>query len=236
MAENKDLRDEIRELRRQSARAGAAELAAAAVDGVIVDRVDGVARDDLRELAVAVRDHPGVRAVVLAGAPDGGGVAIVSAVRPDSGLHASELIGDAARTVGGGTGKNAGPGRGRRQGHEPHRRGARPGPPGCRHRVTGLSRGPCASLGLDLGSRRIGVAVSDPTGVLATPHDVIARSGDEQADHRRILEIAAELGVECIVVGLPLSLDGHVGPAAAAALAEVDAPGCHHRPPGRHLR
>jgi putative holliday junction resolvase len=78
------------------------------------------------------------------------------------------------------------------------------------------------ALGLDLGSRRIGVAVSDPTGVLASPHDVIVRSGDEASDHRRILEMAAELGVERIVVGLPLSLDGQVGPAAAAALAEVD--------------
>jgi len=45
--------------------------------------------------------------VVLGGVADGGGVAIVSAVRADSGLHASELIIEAARTVGGGTGKSA---------------------------------------------------------------------------------------------------------------------------------
>jgi len=78
------------------------------------------------------------------------------------------------------------------------------------------------TLGLDLGSRRIGVAVSDAGGVLATPHGVIERSGDEAADHRRIVELAAELGAERIVVGLPLSLDGSVGRAAAAALAEVE--------------
>jgi len=77
-------------------------------------------------------------------------------------------------------------------------------------------------LGLDLGSRRIGVAVSDPGQVIATPHGVVERSGDEAVDHRRILEIARELGAERIVVGLPLSLDGSVGPAAAAALAEVE--------------
>jgi putative Holliday junction resolvase len=78
------------------------------------------------------------------------------------------------------------------------------------------------TLGLDLGSRRIGVAVSDPGGVLASPHTTIERSGVEADDHRRILDEARELGVERLVVGLPLSLDGSVGPAAAATLGEVE--------------
>jgi putative Holliday junction resolvase len=78
------------------------------------------------------------------------------------------------------------------------------------------------ALGLDLGSRRIGVAVSDAGGILASPYGVIERSGDEATDHRRILAMAGELGVGCIVVGLPLSLDGSVGPVAAATLAEVE--------------
>jgi putative holliday junction resolvase len=78
------------------------------------------------------------------------------------------------------------------------------------------------ALGLDLGSRRIGVAVSDPGGVLATPCAVIERSGDEALDHRHILELAAEWEATHLVVGLPLSLDGSVGPAARAALAEVE--------------
>jgi putative holliday junction resolvase len=77
-------------------------------------------------------------------------------------------------------------------------------------------------LGIDLGFRRVGVAVSDPGGVLATPYEVILRSGDPARDHQRIIEIATEVGAERIVVGLPLSLDGSVGPAAAAALAEVE--------------
>jgi len=72
-----------------------------------VARVDGLERDDLRELALAVRDHPGIRGVVLGSAPPGGGAAIVSAVTADSGLHASDLIADAAKLVKGGTGKNA---------------------------------------------------------------------------------------------------------------------------------
>ena len=72
---------------------------------MIVARVDGVGRDDLRDLAVAVRDL-GVRAVVLGGAPDEGGVALVAAVTKDSGFEASALIADAARTVKGGGGKS----------------------------------------------------------------------------------------------------------------------------------
>ncbi|MGZ4716872.1 MAG: alanine--tRNA ligase [Acidimicrobiales bacterium] len=105
--EVKELRDELKELRRQAARSGADDLVALAVDGVAVARVDGLERDDLRELALAVRDHPGIRGVVLGSAPPGGGAAIVSAVTADSGLHASELIADAAKLVKGGTGKNA---------------------------------------------------------------------------------------------------------------------------------
>ena len=107
VAEVKDLKARVRELERQAASGRAGELAAAAIDGVVVARVDGLDRDALRDLAVAVRDVPEVRAVVLGSAPDGGGVAIVAAVRAESGLHASELIADAARAVKGGTGKNA---------------------------------------------------------------------------------------------------------------------------------
>ena len=77
-------------------------------------------------------------------------------------------------------------------------------------------------MGVDLGTRRIGVAVSDEGEVLASPYEVLARSGDEQRDHRRLLEIAAEVGARRLVVGLPLSLDGSIGPAAASALAEVE--------------
>ncbi len=102
--EFKALRDEIQELRRAVAGNRAGELAADAVDGVVVARVDGTTRDEVRELALAVRQQPGVRAVVIGGEPDGGGVALVAAVTRDSGLEARTLIADAARTVGGGGG------------------------------------------------------------------------------------------------------------------------------------
>ncbi len=105
--ENKELREELKALKRQMATAGSDDLAASAVDGIVIARVDGLDREHLRDLALAVRDHADIRAVVLGGAPDGGGVSMVSAVVADSGLHASELIAEAAKLVKGGTGKNA---------------------------------------------------------------------------------------------------------------------------------
>jgi putative holliday junction resolvase len=78
-------------------------------------------------------------------------------------------------------------------------------------------------LGVDLGSRRIGLAVSDPAGRVATPLTIVERSGDRAADHRTIVAQAREAGASRIVVGLPLSLSGDVGPAARAVLEEVDA-------------
>ena len=78
-------------------------------------------------------------------------------------------------------------------------------------------------LGVDLGMRRIGLAVSDPTGTLAGPHAVLERSGDEDADRRAIVAVAREVGAERIVVGLPRSLSGRDGPAAVAARAEAAA-------------
>lgn len=78
------------------------------------------------------------------------------------------------------------------------------------------------AVGIDLGARRIGVAVSDSGGVLASPHDTVERSGAETTDHRRIAEIVREVGAGVVVVGLPLSLSGGSGPAARAVLAEVE--------------
>ncbi len=78
------------------------------------------------------------------------------------------------------------------------------------------------ALGIDLGSKRIGVALADSAGTVATPYEVVLRSGDRARDHRRIAELAAEAEADQLVVGLPLSLDGTVGPAAEAALAEAE--------------
>ena len=76
-------------------------------------------------------------------------------------------------------------------------------------------------LGIDLGTRRIGVAVSDGTGLLAAPLSVIERSGDPARDRAAIVHLAGEEEVERVVVGLPTSLSGEEGPAAKAARDEL---------------
>jgi len=78
-------------------------------------------------------------------------------------------------------------------------------------------------VGIDLGERRIGVAVSDRTATLASPWCTIERSGDAAADRAAVAAVVEEVGAERVVVGLPLSLDGRHGPAARAAEAEVSA-------------
>jgi putative Holliday junction resolvase len=77
-------------------------------------------------------------------------------------------------------------------------------------------------LGVDLGSRRIGLAVSDPSGTIASPHDVLQRSKDRAVDHRAIVAAALEADATRIVIGLPLSLSGDDGPAARAVREEAD--------------
>jgi alanyl-tRNA synthetase len=104
--EIKALRDEIKVLKRQAAGDQASSLAAKAVDGVIVERVDGLERDTLRDIAVALRDKDGLRAVILATAPDGGGAALVAAVRRDSGFDASALLEEAKKLIKGGGGND----------------------------------------------------------------------------------------------------------------------------------
>ncbi len=106
MAEVKELRSQIRDLKATQAVAAAGDLAADAVDGVVVSRLDGYGTDDLRQVALAVRSQPGISAVVLIGSPDGASVSLVAAATPESGLNAGELIGEAARAVKGGGGKN----------------------------------------------------------------------------------------------------------------------------------
>jgi alanyl-tRNA synthetase len=107
LAHSRALEDELKRLRSAAAQSRAGELAATAVDGIVVERIDGLDANALKTLAVAVRDRPGIRAVVLAGSPDGQRVALVAAVRPDSGLVASELLAQPARTTGGGGGQQA---------------------------------------------------------------------------------------------------------------------------------
>lgn len=77
------------------------------------------------------------------------------------------------------------------------------------------------ALGLDLGARRIGVAVTDEAATLALPRATIERSGDPGRDRAAIVALARDVGAAVVVVGHPLSLDGTSGPAARAVEAQA---------------
>ena len=79
------------------------------------------------------------------------------------------------------------------------------------------------ALGIDLGSKRIGIAVSDRSGTIASPLTVLQRSGSTRRDHQAIAVLAAEEEAELLVVGLPLNMNGSMGPAAKAAVTEAEA-------------
>ena len=77
-------------------------------------------------------------------------------------------------------------------------------------------------IGLDLGKRRVGVAVSDPSGTIATPHSYIEipkTSTQVEVLRQKLPTLVHDLGAQALVLGLPLSLSGNLGPAAQQAKA-----------------
>ncbi len=184
----KALRDEAEAARAREAVVEATALAASASDGVVAARRDGLDPGELRRLALATRDAVGSGIVALVGlAPDRKKAGIAVAVTKelvDRGVSAADLAAKAAKALGGGTAKNAdvvsggGPNVGevdealslvRRQATEAVASASR---------LTAERERMGRVLGVDLGSRRIGLALSDPAGRVATPHGMIERSGD----------------------------------------------------------
>jgi len=74
------------------------------------------------------------------------------------------------------------------------------------------------TLAIDLGARRVGLALSDEGGRFATPYQVLSVSSPQQA-MEMILPIVLREGVARLVVGIPLNMDDSIGPAARAAAA-----------------
>ena len=74
-------------------------------------------------------------------------------------------------------------------------------------------------LALDWGAKRFGVALSDPTRLIAQPLVTLTRRAGKRPPVREILDLIARHGVALVVVGLPLSLEGEEGDAAAEARA-----------------
>ncbi len=76
-------------------------------------------------------------------------------------------------------------------------------------------------LALDVGSKRIGLAVSDPLGITAQGLEVLSRK-NPQADLARLVEVARQWRVQQIVVGLPRHMDGRLGSSAPQILELVE--------------
>ena len=86
-----------------------------------------------------------------------------------------------------------------------------------------MTRPGVRALGLDLGSKRVGVAIGDRTGTIASPLQVLQRSGDVKRDHEAIAKLVLEEEADIVVIGLPLNMNGSSGPAAQAAIDEAAA-------------
>jgi len=197
--------------------------AAAADGGVVVARRDKLEVDDLRSLAQATLRHDGVRAVVLGGSPDGrqGG----PSWPPRGGTpDATSFVRTLGKMVGGGGGGSAEvPRRGGRipltlRRRWPRRDGSCP-----RERRRGVRARPGPVAALDLGARRIAWRTATAGRSLASPWGTIQRSGDPARDRSAVLDAVREVEALTVVVGLPLSLSGQVGPAARSALDEAAA-------------
>ena len=88
--------------------------------------------------------------------------------------------------------------------------------------MTGSERIPgVRALGIDLGSKRIGISVSDLSGTIASALTTVHRSKSRRHDHAEIARLVQIEECEVVVVGLPLSLDGTEGPAARGATTEA---------------
>ena len=77
-------------------------------------------------------------------------------------------------------------------------------------------------LGLDVGSKTIGIALSDETGMLATPLETLARKGTA-ADVAAVAALANKHEAERVIVGMPYEMDGTLGPRAKRVQVLIDA-------------
>ena len=66
-------------------------------------------------------------------------------------------------------------------------------------------------LGIDYGTKRIGLAKSDPSGTLSTPFETLSSKNDPFLDSELIIEKLTETNAECLVIGLPLNMNGTSG-------------------------
>jgi putative Holliday junction resolvase len=89
---------------------------------------------------------------------------------------------------------------------------------------------PGVRIGVDVGTVRVGVARSDPFGILATPVETVPRDLARGTDLARIVEIVTECAAVEVIVGLPRGLSGREGDAAAGARKYAIAIACRVAP------
>ena len=193
----KDAERELERARREQVQAAAGNLTEQArdVNGVTYLGHDAgeAGADDVRTMVLDLRNRLGAErpsVVAITGAAKGRPVVVVATNEPARarGIRAGELVRVAATALGGGGGgkddiaqgggQDAVQGRRRARGGRVARRGARRLMPDPRERG--------ARLGVDVGSVRVGVAVSDPDGILATPVATVARTARGRAGPRRL--------------------------------------------------
>lgn len=105
LTQRRNLEEQIKSLRSAQRSLEAKQLASKAQNGVLIERKDHATAEELRELALQLKNNFNLNAVVLVGTPDSTRVALVSAVSKTSGLVASDLILQAAKITGGGGGR-----------------------------------------------------------------------------------------------------------------------------------
>ena len=220
-----------RQPRRRAGRGGAETVAGI---GVVVGELGELpARSRCSAPPTTSSRAIGDAAVVLA-ATSGEKVSLVGVFSPaavERGLSAADVVREAAAHSGRRRRREAGGRSGRgtpsRQDRRCPERSARSGPQRTRRRS--LSR--VRVLAIDHGAARCGCALSDPSGTIVRPIDPVGRPIPPRSQ-----ALVAEHGVETVVVGLPVSLDGTEGGQAAAARAFADELAGPARRPGRDLR
>jgi putative Holliday junction resolvase len=78
-------------------------------------------------------------------------------------------------------------------------------------------------IGVDLGAKRVGIAVCDSGQHLATAATTLVRTGDRPRERRQLVDLVEEYEAVGVVFGLPRSLSGDLGPAARGVLEEIEA-------------
>ena len=218
--ENDDLRRQLATLERQNSLQAAEILLDSKQDingvSVLSARTEASNSDSMREISDWLRDKMGSGIVVLGAVINDRPTISVGITRDlvDGGADARDYARDLGRIIGGGGGgrpdmAQAG-GRNADKLDDSHRRRSRHRPPeDCFVRI----------LALDVGDRRIGVALSDPLGILASPLTTIDRSTpDTEAAIDAVLALTEQHEAAEILVGIPYLMSGRIGAQARITL------------------